>query len=350
MYFPVTSWLRASFALQQCALDGRGDVEIPNGDDEPIRWPRTTGADVIAIASVLDPHVREQPLRFGGHGLAQRWRATVDDLERLALLSPRTEYPKNRAFWDTLPAICVYLHSQGAPFPPAEVWNALCAQLTEPAELRNVGPKGDGPFKHFDNVKTFDDLYLEQFKYLRDLRGFDKMKPDPGTTGPEKIIPRSTNGDVVELADYWTRQLGAVKRVMGHDGVAREWQAARADVDHLARSGDPNAVYPKNNAFWRALQKAAIHVAVADEAPTATDLAIEALKQSVTNLPDNLKAGAKAIGSGAAQVASDLAHGVGKVANEAGKGLFKGFGTPLLVGAGVVGALLIARSRKKEER
>jgi hypothetical protein len=233
--------------------------------------------------------------------------------------------------------------------PPPEIWNALCAQLADATERRNVGPKGDGPFKRFENVKTFDDLYLEQFKYLRDLRGFDKMKPDPGTTGPEKLIPRSTNGDVVALADYWTHQLGAVRRVMGHEGVASEWQAARADVDHLARTGDPNAVYPKNNAFWRALQKTAIHVAVADEAPTATDLAIEALKHSVTSLPDTLKAGARAIGSGAAQVASDIAQGIGKVANDAGKGLFKGFGTPLLVGAGVVGAFLIARSRKKEE-
>ncbi len=349
MYFPVTSWLRAAFALRQCALDARGAVEIANGDDEPIRWPRTTGADVIAIASVLDPYVREQPLRFGGHGLAQRWRACVDDLERLALYAPRSEYAENREFWDTLPAICVYLHSQGAPLPPPEIWNTLLAQLTTPMGHRNVGPKGDGPFKHFDHVKTFDDLFIEQFKYLRELHGFDKLKPDPGTTGPEKIIPRSTNAEVVALADYWARQFAAVKHVMGHDAVVTQWRAALADVDQLARTGDPNAIYAKNNAFWRALQKTAIHVAVADEAPSATDLAIQAIKQSVTNLPENIKAGAKAIGSGAAHVVGDLAHSVGQVANEAGQGLFKGFGTPLLVGAGLIGAFLLARGRKSAE-
>ena len=34
-----------------------------------------------------------------------------------------------------------------------------------------------------------------------------------------------------------------------------------------------------------------------------------------------------------------------KKANEAGKGLFSGFGTPLLIGAGLIGLFLIARSR-----
>ena len=43
------------------------------------------------------------------------------------------------------------------------------------------------------------------------------------------------------------------------------------------------------------------------------------------------------------------AHAVGKVANDAGKGLFAGFGTPLLIGAGLIGLFLITRSRDHEE-
>lgn len=343
MSIPITTWLRAFFALQQSAMDNRGFAEIQIGDDDPIRWPRTTGSDVIEIAAVLNPCVREQPLRCGGHGVARRWRACVDDLERIALFAPRAEYDENRLFWYTLPSICVYLHAQGAPLPSHAIWEALFAQLAVPAELRNAGPKGDGPFKHFDNVKSFDDLYIEQFKHLRDLRGFDKMKPDAGMTGSETVIPRSLNGDVIVLADYWTKQLAAVKRVMGHDAVVARWRAALTDVDQLARKADPNAVYPKNNAFWRAMRATAIQVAVADESPTKTDLAIEALKDSVTHLPENVKAGAAAVTNAVA----DVAHGVGKIANEAGKGLFAGFGTPLLVGAGLVGAFLLARANKK---
>ena len=30
---PITSWLRAFFALQECAMDGRGVMEIPDGDE-----------------------------------------------------------------------------------------------------------------------------------------------------------------------------------------------------------------------------------------------------------------------------------------------------------------------------
>ena len=43
-------------------------------------------------------------------------------------------------------------------------------------------------------------------------------------------------------------------------------------------------------------------------------------------------------------LAGGAAQAIGKVANEAGKGLFSGFGTPLLIGAGLVGLFLISRS------
>jgi len=325
-------------------MDSRGYVEVPIDDDEFIRWPRTTGSDVISIAAVLDASLRDQPLRFGGHGIARRWRACADDLERHALIAPNTEYVENQSFWQTLQPVCVYLHAQNVPLPPPEIFEALFAELAEPTELRNVGPKGDGPFQHFENVKTFDDMYIAQFKYLRGLNGADDLNPDPGTKGPKRSIPRTTNRDVVLLTDYWTMQLAAVKRVSGRDAIDAAWKALRKDVD-LVRKADPYAVYPKNNAFWRTLQRTAIHIAVADEAPTATDLAIAAIKESISNLPENIKEGAKALGSGAANIAGDLAQGVGKVANEAGKGLFSGFGTPLLIGAGLIGAFLLTRNR-----
>jgi hypothetical protein len=142
MAIPITSWLRAFFALQQSAMDGRGFVEIPNGDDEPLRFPRTTGNDVLAIAAALDPFIRQQPLRFGGHGVGQQWRACVDDLERLA---SHAEYAENRAFWHALPAVCVYLHSQRSPMPPPAVWDALLAQLAgDPNHFTARPPRHQG--------------------------------------------------------------------------------------------------------------------------------------------------------------------------------------------------------------
>lgn len=129
MSIAVTSWLRAFFALREHAMDCRGFVEMPDGDDEVIRWPRTLGADVVAITGLLDPSVRAQPLRFGGRGLARRWRACVDDVALYGARAPADEYIENRTFWRALPALCVYLHAQAAALPSAPDWCALLARL-----------------------------------------------------------------------------------------------------------------------------------------------------------------------------------------------------------------------------
>ncbi len=347
MSTPITSWLRAFDGMQSSAMLARGAIELNPGTDDAVRWPRTIGADVIAIAAVVDPQVRALPLRYGGHGIARRWRASMDDLETIALHEPCATYAENRSFWRALASICVQLHAEGAPLPDATIWDALLSQLAEVIEPRNAGPKADGPFKHFDNVNTYDELFGEQYKFLRTLRGADDKDPDAGITGGRKPIPRATNGDVVLLADYWSHQLAAVKDVFGAAGVKQRWQAALVDVDALARTGDPNAIYPKNNSFFRALQQTAVHVAAADEAPTKTDLMIEAIKTSLVQLPQNLKAGAKVIADGASNLAGNIAQGVGNVAHEAGKGLFSGFGTPMLIGAGLIGLYFISRSGKE---
>jgi hypothetical protein len=211
--------------------------------------------------------------------------------------------------------------------------------------VRNVGPSGDGPFGHFDGIQSYDDLYIAEVKYLRDQRGSDQLDAPTGWSGGERPIPRATNADVIALADYWTKQLANVKHVMGTDGVTQRWQAATADVDKLARPGKPDDVYPKNNEFFRTLSETAIQVAVADEAPSKWDIAKDSIKDSITHLPENLGAAA----SKGADVLADVAHGAGKVINEAGKGLFSGLGTPVLVGGGLLALYLITRGRHHEE-
>ncbi len=204
-------------------------------------------------------------------------------------------------------------------------------------------------------MKTFSDLYNAQFKYLREQRGFDEVElPTPydansyGMGGVKKKIPRTTNTDVLALAGYWGKELENVKEVIGHEGD-REAMEAR---DRRRRRSSPCTAAtrrrstPKNNAFWRACSDTAIHVSVADEAPSKWDMAKAALKDSITHLPENLEHGASAV----AKLVASAAHAVGKVANEAGKGLFAGFGTPLLIGGGLIGLFLITRNRgeKKE--
>lgn len=107
-------------------MDGRGVMEIPDGDEDVVRWPRTDAADVAAIAALLAPILRDQPLRFGGHGLARRWRSSIDTL---AHHPADAEYTDNRTFWRALPAICLYLHSRSVPLPPPSSWDALLARF-----------------------------------------------------------------------------------------------------------------------------------------------------------------------------------------------------------------------------
>lgn len=319
----IETWTDGYLVLRQRAIEARGLVDLDGGAS----WPRTTGEDVIAIAALFDAALKEHATP----GTAARWAAALADLETGALTSPHTTYFANRAFWSTLEIAAIYLDSVEAMVPAQPIWNALLGAVGAHG-VRNAGSIADGPFKHFDNVKTFDDLYIEQFKYLRDLRGFDKVPAD--ASGSERVIPRTTNGDVIALADYWSKQLASAPHVMGYDGVAKEWLAAVADVGQIARKGDASAVYAKNNAFWRTLQRTAIQVAAANEAPTKLDIAKDALKETVAHLPESIE-----------HAVTGAAQAVGSVAQAAGKGLFQGFGTPLLIGGGLLGLFLITRNR-----
>ena len=336
----ISTWLDGYLELRHRAFADRGAIELPDGT----RWPRTTGEQVAAIAATFTPAIRAN----AAPKVVRRWRATLADIQRDALAGLHDTYVNNRRFWATLEAVAVYLDNLALRPPATRAWMALFSiiETTDDTAPRNVGPDGDGPFKHFDGIQTFDDLYNAEFKYLRDLRGFDLMKPDAGMAGVERNIPRTTNADVIALADYWTKQLGDVKDIMGTDYVTTVWRAATADVDQVARrAADPSAVYAKNNAFWRALSTTAIHVAVADEAPSKWDLAKEAIKDSVVHLPDTLST----VASKGVEALADTAQAAGKVVNAAGKGLFSGAGTPILIGAGVIGAVLLFRGRASKE-
>lgn len=337
----IQSWLDGLAAIRERAFATRGFVELEGGP----RWPRTTGADVIALAAVFDPAIK----RNGTPGVLRRWRAALVDLQRDGLAAAYETYPNNQTFWSTVESAAVFLDDVAVSPPTPAVWDALLAEVGRDVS-RNVGPKGDGPFKHFDNVKTFSDLYNAQLKFLLETRGFDELEPEPlkedgyGTGGARKKIPRTTNVDVLALAGYWGEQLDDVKEVFGHAAIERRWKLAVQDVMKLAMYADPTKPYVKNNAFWRALFDTAVHISVADEAPSKWDMAVDSVKVSVKKLPETISQAA----SKTAEAVGDAAHAIGKVANEAGKGLFSGFGTPLLIGGGLIGLFLITRKRGQE--
>ena len=341
MTTPIHTWLDGYLALRQRAFEMRGAILLSTGE----RWPRTTGAEVIVIAAAFDPVVRAHAFPL----VLRRWRTTLAELQRDGRPYLHHTYAGNRAFWSTLEAVSIFLDDLALRPPGQHAWDALLDVIgTGP---RNVGPRGDGPFKHFDGVRTFDDLYNAQYKYLLELRGFDELNPPPydersyGWLGVKKKIPRTTNTDVLALAGYWGKQLQDVKKVFGHAGIEKRWDRLMADLGKHAMYGNPTAVYPENNRFWRTLKETAIHVAVADEAPSKWDMVKESVKDSITALPDTLSD----VASKGVEVLSDTAQAAGKVVNAAGKGLFSGIGTPVMIGAGLLGAFLLFRRGRRDE-
>jgi hypothetical protein len=121
---------------------------------------------------------------------------------------------------------------------------------------------------------------------------------------------------------------------MGADGIKTLWSTAMTDVNALAKSGVPTDVYAKNNEFWRTLGQVSVQVAAAVEMPTSWDLAVDSVKDSVSNLPDTL-----------GHAASSAAHAVGSAAVAVGDGLLSLLKKPLYLGAGLVGLYLFARNR-----
>src|SRR5277367_1741582 len=142
----IQSWIDGHLAVRERAYQVRGAIELTGG----ARWPRTTGADVVAIAAVFDRAVRTN----GAPGIVRRWLAVRDDLELEALYEPDETYVENHAFWATLEIVAVFLDDIAVPAPAPEVWDALIGEIG--GAWRNAGPTENGPLAHFDGIKTFD--------------------------------------------------------------------------------------------------------------------------------------------------------------------------------------------------
>jgi hypothetical protein len=325
MTIHIHNWTDGYLALRDRAFVARGSIELDSGP----RWPRTTGADAIAIAAVFDPAMQAH----GTPGVLSRWRLVLDDLRRAALPAHDDPYSENRSFWNSLEGAAVFLDDARIASPPSTGWAALLAEVGTHL-ARNAGPSGAVPFGPFASVATYDDLYLAEYKLLRDQRGADTLAPPTGSGGITKPIPRTTNADVLQLASYWGTQLGAAKRIMGTDTITAKWHAAMSDVDQLAKPGKAGDVYAKNNEFWRTLGDVAIHVAVAVEAPSTWGLVVDSVKDSVSHLPETL-----------GHAAGTTVH----AAESVGEGLLGLLKKPLYLGAGLVGLYLLTRNGHRED-
>lgn len=342
----IATWNDIYHQLWIQAAQSRGTVtsigELPGSTRYSTipEWPRTTGADAIAIASLVDPILSALPLRPGGYGITRLWQTAVIELESLAFAQPATEYAHNRALWSTLLAVAAHLHAMEAPLPPEDAWEALLDTLWAPAvDYRNAS----GPTTRTITEGTIEKMWDTQRAELGKARGFDLRDAPPGEIGPPMAVPRTTNADVRQLASYWGKALvqlqvkvmvGKISTPAEFDSEQARWQAASADVDKYAKAGKPDDVYPKNHEFWRATHSLSTTLGILDEVPSPFELPIDPPKQAVSDLPGRI-----------AEIAETVTHALGNIAHEAGAGLLSGLGKPLLIGGGVVlGLVLLLRT------
>jgi hypothetical protein len=178
-----------------------------------------------------------------------------------------------------------------------------------------------------------------------------------GVTAWGSIYPETTVADVLMVRGQLAKRLAeAPPDRLGLAKTKMRWLLADADVSRHDAGKLLHETYPDNAALWREARKLAIDLSAQAALPTKVGIVADVLTSSVTSLGDTvgdvldvgerIVAGAadavvgasKAIASGAKDVVKGGVEGVGDAVI---KPLVDAVGKPLLIGAAVVGGLLI---------
>ena len=171
-------------------------------------------------------------------------------------------------------------------------------------------------------------------------RRFLKEKRRVKTSATGWTYPETTNADVRQLAEVWSR----VHAKLWRADLARaqqhrdEWKEAMSRIEVATAGADPAATFVDNERFWlRWTKRQGIYLSAVRDMPTKWEMVVDSVKESVARLPQNLAAGAEAVADATAAVAQKA----GEVATAPVRGLFGKLGTPLLIGAAVVSGIVI---------
>ncbi len=203
--------------------------------------------------------------------------------------------------------------------------------------LRNLGIElRDGKLRITDIADPLD-LWEATRRFFKERR--------PVKTGARNFTyPETTNGEVRQLADVWSRVHGRLMR----DDLVRarqhrdEWREARSAVEIATAGAAPAATFSRNEEFWlRWTKRQAIYLSAVRDMPTRWDMVVESVKDSVKNLPANVVSGAEAVVDASAVVAGKAGEIATAPVRGAFRGLFGPVGTPLLVGAAIIGGIVV---------
>jgi hypothetical protein len=344
--------------IQKARLSELRGVEVraPSGAGGPrMTVPRTTNRDILQLATfwtlalIKVEHKRAALgpaliATLGLDGVKRRWNAVLADVDMHARNGdPADVYPRNHELWRATASVSVTLSAiDDMPL-------SLDLRVSRgPAEHRNART-------YEMKEATFGQTWTAQHDQLAKARGCDLREPPAGTAGGPMHIPRTTNTDIRELAAYWNaawikledawRHGDVLDRIADPVGLTDErtrWQAAMADVDKLARTGNPTDIYAKNHELWRASQSLAITLDRHHQRPIPSGLTLDVPEES---LPERILDFVKELPGQIAEAAGAVAYAVGRIGREAGAGFFDGLGVPILVGAGGIVALWLLLRR-----
>ena len=148
-----------------------------------------------------------------------------------------------------------------------------------------------------------------------------------------KAIPRTTNADIKQLADYWhgeylQEMIGRPKALDKDRASRKRWVEAKRTIDRQLAHADPNAVYAVNEWFWQdATSRLAIYLESRKALPSKASLLIESVSETVQEGVD-----------GAVNAAKDA---VSTVVDQAGKSMWPILKIGGLVIGGIAGAAIV---------
>lgn len=195
---------------------------------------------------------------------------------------------------------------------------------------------GDGKLVIKDIADPLD-LWEATRRYFKERR--------PVKTGRHNFTyPETTNGEIRQLAEVWTK---LQRRVLRWDlsrarQHADEWKEALSVIETATAGADKEATFERNDDFWlRWTKRQAIYLSAVRDQPSKRDMIIDSIKDAVKHLPENLASGAETVADAGAAVGKKAGEVVTAPVRGVFNGLFGKLGTPLLIGAAVVGGVVI---------
>ena len=159
------------------------------------------------------------------------------------------------------------------------------------------------------------------------------------TIDPDAIVyPETTHGDVAQIVERWAIAIRRDYRAgVDYTNARAAWDAYTAALAVSLRDADPAARFAGNRDFWlRHSYRLALALGAMYQPPTSFAQAVESTKEAIEQ-------GARtALGLSTPALAVKALDRAGDALEGAAGGLWRAVRVPLLVGAAVVGVIVLA--------